>query len=318
MKKRKILKSVVNFAISIIFLLISLIGQLMLKGYSPSHFTFNPDEKIKELAAAGEFTKGFSNDEFRIYYVNNGKEITPYAFVKIFGIWMLDYPKEAKFFGVSFGKKAAYYYGKFALNDEYDFIENSKGDKIYANKTKVGKHTFSVYQIPRSEENLCYRFVDADNIKNEETLFLDGNVSLYKKQGGKELIKEKTIRQLKQEQMELWELIEETIKSADKDVEIPDGRVYKPDEADDTRWAIYITYETGNFLNIEKGRKGSRGYDWTGKYYYNIELKGQHPDTISIRFTDYSKVSLFEEFAGKQHVHPVTIPNGLKEYFEQL
>jgi len=313
MKKRKILKFTVNFALSVIFL----ISGLILKSYSPSQFTFNPDVKVQRLADGRKLIKGFSNDEFQLYYVDKGEEVVPYAFVKKFGVWIWDYPNKRNICGLTFGKKDVYYYGKFALNDMYDFIENAKeGNRIYGHKTKTGEHIFCVYQIPYSDkENICYRFVDSDNIINDETLFLDGVVSLYKRQNGKDIIQERTIRQLKQEQMDLWALIEQTIESADKNLEIPDGRVYQSETSYDAVWQIYVNYETGHFLNIEKGKKG---YDWAGRNYYNIELKGQHPNTISIRSVDYSEVSLFKEFNGELRVHPVTIPIGLEEYFKEL
>jgi hypothetical protein len=315
MKKKRLLA----FTGYLVLIVGMLLIRLVFEGRSLTAFTFNPAAKVGELASEGKIVKGFSNEEFQIYYVDSGEEVTPYAFIKRFGIWICDYPHDKNIIGITYGKDNIYYYGRFASDGKYDFIEDPNGVKIYADKTELGRNTTSVYQIPYNKHNkkdsVVYRFVDMENLINEQTLFLEGDVSLYKRENEKEVILESTIGQLKQEQAQLWAFIEETIKSADKSVEIPDGRVYKSDKRGDVIWQIYVRYETGHFINVEQGK---RCYDWAGSAYYDIELKGQHPNTLAVRFDDYAKTSMFEELFSKSHVYPTTIPKGLEKYFEEL
>jgi hypothetical protein len=175
--------------------------------------------------------------------------------------------------GITYGKQNVYYYGVFASNGIYDFIEGPEGEKICATKVQLGEKTVSVYQIPyNGKKDICYRFVDSENLINEDTLFLNGEVLLYKRENVNESKHESTIGKLKKEQNHLWLLIEQMVKSADKENEIEDGRVYRSEKAEDIIWRIYVNYETGHYLNLERDRKG---YDWTGlmKYFPTITRK---------------------------------------------
>lgn len=292
----------------------TLILSLLIKGWSPLNFTLNPEVKIKKIAGEKEAAQLFSNDEFQLYYVNTDDDITHYAFSKKFGIWYTGYyPHMNDIIGITHGNNYIYYYGKFASNGDYDYIENVQGEKIYPFKNELNGKPLNVYQIPKAKDkNVVYRFMDEENFINDDSLFLNGEAVFYKYENGEHKEYKYTIGQLKQEEPNLWAQIEKTAESADKDVEIEDGRVYTSQQ--DIIYRIYVSYNTGDFLSLEKGHKG---YHWTGEVAYDIEVKGEHPNTIGIYKRDYSTVSLYEKTFGENHVYPVTIPGELIGYFEE-
>ncbi|HHV94893.1 MAG TPA: hypothetical protein GXX37_00200 [Clostridiaceae bacterium] len=298
-----------------------LVANLILRGNLLSAITLDPASKVEKLAAGNKIMKGFSNDEFRIYYAETEDGIISYAFIKKLGVWLQEYPfdkNNRNISGISFGRKHAYYYGNFTSNDEYDFITEAKddGERIYPNITDLGSKKMVVYQIPLNmEDKMSYCFVDNEDVINREKLFLDGEVRFYKYTDGKTTEYYSTIGELKAEKSYLWELIEKCFESADTSNEIIDGRVYKSDKPEDTIWRIYVSYNTGDFINLEPGRKG---YDWTGKVSFDIELKGQHPGTIAMYWRDYTKYSLYDKVSGETAVYSVVVPEELYAYFEEL
>ncbi|HHV94956.1 MAG TPA: hypothetical protein GXX37_00545 [Clostridiaceae bacterium] len=298
---------------------IVLVVNLIFRGNFLSAITLDPASKVEKLAAGSKITKGFANDEFRIYYAETTDEIISYVFIKKLGIWLQEYPFDRynkNISGISFGRNHAYYYGNFALNDEYDLVVDDRGNKIYPNITNLGSKKAAVYQIPlNSKDKISYCFVDSENVVNKEKLFLDGKVKFYKYVNGNTTEYCSTIGELKEEKGYLWTLIEKCIESTDESHEIPDGRVYKSGVPGDTIWKIYVSYNTGDFINLEPGRKG---YDWTGSVSFNIELKGQHPGTIGMYWRDYTEFSLYDKISGESAVYNVVIPEELYKYFEEI
>ncbi|NMB98161.1 MAG: hypothetical protein GYA02_16410, partial [Clostridiaceae bacterium] len=282
--EKSMIKKVEGFLARVLLsIAIILVVNLILRGNFLSAITFDPAAKVEKLALGNKITKGFANDEFQIYYTETMDGITSYAFIKKLGIWLQEYPfdkNNENISGISFGRKHAYYYGSFALKDEYDFIAEDGGDRIYPKITDLGSKKAAVYQIPlNSKDKISYCFADSENAVNKETLIFDGKVKFYKHVEGKMTEYNSTIGELKKEKTHLWALIEKCVESADKSHEIPDGRVYKSDKPGDATWKIYISYDTGDFINLEPDRKG---YDWTGSVSFDIELKGQHPGTIGM------------------------------------
>jgi len=316
-----LMKKAAGFLIEILAsAIIMLVVNLILRGNFLSAITLDPATKVEKLAAGNKITKGFSNDEFQIYYAETESEVVSYAFIKKLGVWLQEYPfnkYNRNISGISFGKEFAYYYGSFALNDEYDFItEMDGGERIYPNITDLGSQKVAVYQIPLNiEEKVSYCFVDSEDVINKEKLLLEGEVKFFKHTDGKTSEYYSTIGELKEEKGYLWKLIEKCFESADKSNEITDGRVYKSIEPGDTIWKIYVSYNTGDFINLEPGRKG---YDWTGKASFDIELKGQHPGTIAMYWHDYTKYSIYDKFSGETAVYSIVVPEDLYEYFEEL
>ena len=302
--------------LSYIFLpIITLIFSLLIKGWSPSDLTLNPAEKIIKIADEKGVYQLFSNDEFQLYYVDNDNGPTHYAFSKRFGVWNCNYyPHKNDIIGITHGKNYIYYYGEFASDKNYDYIENKKGKKIYSNKMELNNDVLSVYQIPKTDdEKVIYHFKNTEYPINDEMLLSNGKVTFYKYENEKHKEFEHTIRQFQQEEPNLWRQIEKTIESKDKSKEIEDGRVYS--SQNNLEYRIIVKYNTGDFLNIEKGHKG---YDWTGEVSYDIELEGQHSSTIGIYTSDYSNISLYEKTFGESHVYPVTISEDLSSYFKSL
>jgi hypothetical protein len=162
-----------EFLKTFIIITITFILSLFIKGYSFSDFTLNPAAKVEKLSGEKEVTKGFSNEEFQIFYVNSEEGINEYVFSGRFGIWIgYEYPSRKDVSGFTDGKATIYYYGEFASNEMYDYIESAVGEKIYPHKTEMDGVTKCVYQIPyKSSENMSYKFVDSDNKINNETLF---------------------------------------------------------------------------------------------------------------------------------------------------
>ncbi len=63
---------------------------------------------------------------------------------------------------------------EIASNENYDYLENEQGEKIYAHKVAVSDKILSVYQIPKvNDEKITYRFRDEGNLLN------DGWKSIY-------------------------------------------------------------------------------------------------------------------------------------------
>lgn len=310
--KNKKLLNILNY---IFIPIITSILLLLINGWSPSDLTLNPVEKIKKLADEKEATQLFSNDEFQLYYIDNDDGATHYAFSKRFGVWNCNYyPHRNDIIGITHGKNFIYYYGEFASDKNYDYIENKQDEKIYPNKIELNNNVLSVYQIPKiDDEKVIYHFKNIEDPINNEMLLSNGEITFYKYENGKHKEFEYTIRQLQQEEPYLWGQIEKTIESADEGKEIEDGRVYS--SQNDLEYRIIVKYNTGDFLNLEKGHKG---YDWTGEVSYDIELEGQHSNTISIYTRDYSKISLYEKTFGESHVYPVTISENLSSYFKSL
>ena len=310
--KHGFLKKFITFVI-LLFMCLVLVQRL-----SPSNFTFNPKKKMEKVIEEEEFIRGFSNDEFQIYYIKSESTLEPYVFVKKMGIWALDYPNMNNIYGITKGKNHIYYYGEFALDGMYDFVESPQGEKIYSDKKEVFDMETNVFQIPYySDDNTTYKFGDNKNIMNEEKLFLDGEVVMYKKkdEGHVEIVK--SIKEMRENHTQLWTLIGKTIESADKTEEIPDGRTYTFEDGDEdfTQWVIFINYDTGHYINIGKDKKA---FDWSGGVYYDIDLKGQHADTISIGIRDYTGIGSPLKKGKESHVYKVSIPEGLREYYEGL
>lgn len=313
MKNKLIFKSI--YVLGLIILIA--IGVFYVQGYSISYLTLNPQEKIEKILKGEESVKGFSNEEVQIYYAENKEEIKTYAFVKKMGVWILDYPVLKNINGFTKGKDHVYYYESYAKEGIYDFLEDPQGERIYAEKIQIFGKDRSVFIIPyKIDKDTTYKFGDDKNIMNENKLFLDGEVIFYKENGEKNKEIATSIREMKENQVELWELIDNTFKSADKSEPIPDGRTYTSESLEDfNRWYLYVDYDKGHYINISKD---GTFMDWAENFSYDIELKGQHSETLAIYIRDYRDFDYSPGNLSGPEVYKVTIPERLREYFNEF
>lgn len=92
-------------------LLLFLYAQLFPSG-SFSAFSFSPQSYLERRFE--QVSLCYEGEEFQLFGVQEGEDVTPAAFVKRLGLWVQDYPHERNLTGTSFGKDASYYYGDFA------------------------------------------------------------------------------------------------------------------------------------------------------------------------------------------------------------
>lgn len=310
-------KSILNKVATIVSIVLVAAMSLYTQGYSPSSFTLNPEKKMGKVLKGKEFVQGFSNEEFQIYYAESEQGVKPYSFVKKMGLWIFDYPNINNIRGITKGKDNIYYFGNFALDGIYDFLESPTGERIYGHKREVLGTNRNVFKIPyKVEENITYKFGDDANIMNEKKLFLDGEVVIFKNKEEGDIEIRYSVEEAKENQEVLWTLIMETITSADKSEKIPNGRTYTFEDGDDfVQWVIYLNFDTGHYINVSKD---NRFMDWSHNISYHIDLKGQHSDTIYIRIEDYSDFVSPLDKKKEADVYKVTIPEELREYFNEL
>lgn len=302
--------------LNIIVALIIALGFTFTRNYSLKSITLNPEEKLEKFLEGEEYIKAFEDEEFQLYYSGENEDIKPYAFIKKFGLWLFEYPNIRNIQRYSKGKDNIYYYGEFALDPRYDFVENNKGEKIYARKIKLTDKEVNLFEIPYKNEDISYRFGDDLALMTEENLFLQGELGIYKNKDNSDIDILRTIGETRENEPYLWELIEESIQGADKSEKIPDGRKYSYESGEEIfQEIIYVSYDKGHYINVGKNKSA---FIWTHSMSYDIDFAGQHADTIGINEEDYFDFDYSLDNFNGPSVYRVEIPEELRSYMDKL
>lgn len=306
MRERRKLFSWVS-AFMIFILCIPAIRMHLFFGRGVHPVTLHPEKRVQEKAGDNTVYKGYLDDTFQLYYVENEGNIKPYAYCRRMGIWIEDYPNSWNIDGISFGNRNLYYYGEKVQGKDCGLV-SPQGERVVSQTTMIHEKPYQLFIIKDYKKQLgVYSLYGLDEngklIPHNEDTILGGEFTFYEKKGGKERsieLNQKEIQGMEEsKRTALRQRLEEMIASMDTTQEIPEGRTYHSETVVDTK-EIWLESELGEFLNVEgKGK----AYTWTKTRTYHIELEGEHPNTISVNQNDFSEKSLYTGVMGEQHVY---------------